>query len=60
MNCEARYDIRSIWYIDEFKFFEDIPDPYLKENKAGNRPHYYCFKDASIGIYWMTAGRVHF
>lgn len=25
MNCEARYDIRSIWYIDEFKFFEDIP-----------------------------------
>ena len=48
------------FYIIKDKFFEDIPAPYLKENKAGNRPHYYCFKDASIGIYWMTAGRVHF
>ena len=28
-------------------------DPYLKGNKAGNRSHYYCFEDTSIGIYWM-------
>ena len=35
------------------KFFEDMPDPYLKGNKAGNRPHYYCFEDSSTGIYWM-------
>ena len=28
-------------------------DPYLKGNKAGNRPHYYCFEDTSTGIYWM-------
>ena len=30
-----------------------MPEPYLKGNKAGNRPHYYCFEDSSIGIYWM-------
>lgn len=30
-----------------------MPDPYLKGNKAGNRPHYYCFVDTSAGIYWM-------
>ena len=57
---EDRQMKKTGFYIIKDKFFEDIPDPYLKENKAGNRPHYYCFKDASIGIYWMTAGRVHF
>ncbi len=35
------------------KFFDDMSDPYLKGNKAGNRPHYYCFEDSSTGIYWM-------
>lgn len=35
------------------QFFEDMPDPYLKGNKAGNRPHYYCFEDNTTGIYWM-------
>lgn len=34
-------------------FFEDMADPYLKRNKAGNRPHYYCFEDTNTGIYWM-------
>ena len=38
------------FYIIKDKFFEDMPDPYLKGNKAGNRPHYYCFEDTSIGI----------
>ncbi len=33
------------FYIIRDKFFEDMPDPYLKGNKAGNRPHYYCFED---------------
>lgn len=28
-------------------------EPYLKGNKAGNRPHYYCFEDTNTGIYWM-------
>ena len=30
-----------------------MTDPYLKGNKVGSRPHYYCFEDTSIGIYWM-------
>ncbi len=41
------------FYIIKNKFFEDMPDPYLKGNKAGNRPHYYCFEDTSTGIHWM-------
>ena len=41
------------FYIIKDKFFVDMPDPYLKGNKAGNRPHYYCFEDTNTGIYWM-------
>ena len=41
------------FYIIKDKFFEDLPDPYLKGNKEGNRPHYYCFEDRNTGIYWM-------
>ena len=41
------------FYIIKERFFEDMPDPYLKGNKAGNRPHYYCFEDTATGIYWM-------
>lgn len=41
------------FYIIKDKFFEDMPAPYLKGNKAGNRPHYYCFEDTNTGIYWM-------
>ena len=41
------------FYIIKDKFFEDMSDPYLRGNKAGNRPHYYCFEDTSRGIYWM-------
>ena len=41
------------FYIIKDKFFEDMKDPYLKRNKAGNRPHYYCFEDTNMGIYWM-------
>lgn len=40
-------------YIIKDRFFEDMPDPYLKGNKAGNRPHYYCIEDTIRGIYWM-------
>ena len=42
------------FYIIKDKFFEDMSDPYLKGNKAGNRPHYYCFEDTGRGIYWMN------
>lgn len=41
------------FYIIKDKFFDDMPDPYLKGNKAGNRPHYYCFEDTATGVYWM-------
>lgn len=41
------------FYIIKDKFFEDMPDPYLKGNKAGNRPHYYCFEDTNTNIFWM-------
>lgn len=50
---EDRQMKKTGFYIIKDKFFEDMPDPYLKGNKAGNRPHYYCFEDTNTGIYWM-------
>lgn len=44
---------KSGFYILKDKFFEDMGDPYLKGNKEGNRPHYYCFEDSNRRIYWM-------
>lgn len=41
------------FYIIKDVFFQDMADPYLKGNKQGNRPHYYCFQDNVDGIYWM-------
>ncbi|MEE0202342.1 MAG: hypothetical protein U0I51_17605 [Muricomes sp.] len=41
------------FYILKDSFFEDMSDPYLKGNKEGNRPHYYCFEDMNMGIYWV-------
>lgn len=41
------------FYIVKTQFFEDMKDPYLKYNKSGNRPHYYCFQENETGIYWM-------
>ena len=41
------------FYIIKDKFFEDMDDPYLKGNKEGNRPHYYCFKEETTGLFWM-------
>ena len=50
---EDRQMKKTGFYIIKDKFFDDMSDPYLKGNKAGNRPHYYCFEDSSTGIYWM-------
>ena len=50
---EDRRVKKTGFYIIKDKFFEDMSDPYLKGNKAENRPHYYCFEDTSTGIYWM-------
>ena len=41
------------FYIIKDSFFEDMDEPYLKWNKEGNRPHYYCFEDSVSGLYWM-------
>lgn len=51
---EDRQMKKTGFYIIKDQFFEDMLDPYLKGNKAGNRPHYYCFEDTSTGIYWMV------
>ena len=39
------------FYIIKDQFFEDMNDPYLKGNKSGNRPHYYCFEDSTTEKY---------
>ena len=41
------------FYIIKDIFFTDMPDPYLKGNKAGNRPYYYWSEDSDKGIFWM-------
>ena len=41
------------FYIIKDSFFVDMNEPYLKGNKEGNRPHYYCFEDSVFGLYWM-------
>lgn len=41
------------FYIIKEEFFIDIDDPYLKGNKDETRPHYYCFKDKIMNLYWM-------
>ena len=41
------------FYIIKDSFFDDMNEPYLKGNKEGNRPHYYCFEDSVMGLYWM-------
>ena len=43
---EDRQMKKKGFYIIKDKFFKDMPDPYLKGNKAENRPHYYCFEDS--------------
>lgn len=41
------------FYIIKDSFFDDMDEPYLKGNKEGNRPHYYCYEDTVTGLYWM-------
>ncbi len=48
------------FYIIKDSFFEDMNEPYLKGNKEGNRPHYYCFEDSVSGLYWMMIEKVLF
>ena len=41
------------FYIVKDEFFQKFNDPFLKGNKEGNRPHYYCFQDEQPGLYWL-------
>ena len=43
------------FYTLKDSFFELVDDPYLKSNKDGNRPFYYCIEDVYCEkhIYWM-------
>ena len=50
---EDRQMKKTGFYIIKDSFFEDMDEPYLKGNKEGNRPHYYCFMDSVSGLYWM-------
>lgn len=43
----------NYFYIIKDNFFEKFNDPYLKANKGENRPHYFCFKDDTDGIFWV-------
>lgn len=40
------------FYTLKDEFFDDFPDPYLKNNKNQKRPFYYCFKDSNE-IFWF-------
>ena len=42
------------FYILKDEYFELANDPFLKNNKDGNRPFYYCFKDNTQDeLFWM-------
>ena len=43
----------NYFYIINDQFFEDFPDPYLKRNHQGNRPHYFAFKEENQTIFWI-------
>ncbi len=45
--------IKNGFYIIKDSFLEDMGEPYLKDNKKGNRPHYYCYIDSNTGLFWM-------
>ena len=57
LNCEDFFwrisMIKTGFYIIKDNFFDIVNDPFLKGNKQGNRPHYYCFEDLKTGIYWI-------
>ncbi len=40
-------------YTIKDKYFEDYPDPYLKNNKGENRPCYFAFEGNNQNILWV-------
>lgn len=53
MAYKGAYMLERGFYIIKDSFFEEMNDSFLKGNKSGNRPHYYCFKDSTTSIYWV-------
>ena len=47
------------FYLIRDEFFLKMSDPYLKINKGGKRPHYYCFKDSACEVFWMIPCSSH-
>ena len=47
--------VKNGFYIIKDIFFEYVNDPYLKDNKDGNRPFYYCIEEEvdNKKLYWM-------
>ena len=47
--------VKHGFYTIKNSFFEEINDPYLKQNKDGNRPFYYCIPETiqDIELFWM-------
>lgn len=47
--------ISNGFYILKDEYFLDMKDPYLKNNKDGKRPFYFCLEGCFKGkkIYWM-------
>ena len=43
------------FYILKDEFFNYVNDPFLKDNKDGNRPFYYCIEEETDDkkLYWM-------
>lgn len=43
------------FYIIKNEFFDFVQDPFLKDNKDGNRPFYYCLEEEvdNTILYWM-------
>lgn len=41
-------------YTIKDSYFEDHPDPYLKNNKGENRPCYFAFEGENAKVLWMV------
>lgn len=45
--------IKHYIYTIKDEYFEDFPDPNLKNNKGESRPNYFVFEDDNKEILWF-------
>ena len=45
--------VENGFYIVKDEFFKEFSDKYLKTNKAGNRPHYFAYRDHKTNLLWL-------